>query len=88
MAGASTAPDEPIGSSMLGTIDFDKDEAVATVEHGPTNLPPQPYPGGPGAVSPWKPRKDFGTIPGSAMDYVGGSLVRQSCRIIHSASVI
>ena len=40
------------------------------VEHPPTNLPPRTYPGGPGAVSPWKPRKDFGTIPGSAMDYV------------------
>ena len=40
------------------------------VDHGPTDLPPKQYIGGADAISPWKPRKNLGTIPGSALDYV------------------
>lgn len=52
----------------MGAVDFQSTTNV--VEHGPTELPPRQYVGGSDAVSPWAPKKNIGTIPGSAMDYV------------------
>ena len=70
MVKPSPALQEPSGATYMSTVDFDADAAADTFEHGPTDLPPRPYMGGPDATSPWKPRKNLGTIPGSAMDYV------------------
>lgn len=61
---------EPSGATYMSTVDFDADASTDAFEHGPTDLPPRPYIGGPDATSPWKPRKNLGTIPGSAMDYL------------------
>lgn len=63
---------EPAGAMYMATVDFNdaSDAATGAFEHGPTDLPPRPYMGGPDAQSPWKPRKNLGTIPGSALDYV------------------
>lgn len=66
---------EPSGATYMSTVDFDADASSDTFEHGPTDLPPRPYIGGPDATSPWKPRKNLGTIPGSAMDYVSSFVV-------------
>lgn len=54
----------------MSTVNFEADTDHQAFEHGPTDLPPRPYIGGPDASSPWKPRKNLGTIPGSALDYV------------------
>lgn len=63
----------------MATVDFNdaNDAATGAFEHGPTDLPPRPYMGGADAQSPWKPRKNLGTIPGSALDYV--SLIVNVC---------
>ena len=58
-----------VGLGLAGLVGQD-----AHVEHGPTDLPPRQYIGGGDATSPWKPRKNLGTIPGSALDYVSGNL--------------
>lgn len=57
--------DRGVGLGLAGLLGQD-----ALVEHGPTDLPPRQYIGGNDASSPWKPRKNLGTIPGSALDYV------------------
>lgn len=54
----------------MGALDLQSDTSHAAVEHGPTELPPRQYVGGSDAVSPWTPKKNLGTIPGSAMEYV------------------
>jgi hypothetical protein len=54
----------------MSTVNFQTDTDVQVFDHGPTDLPPRQYLGGPDAHSPWKPRKNLGTIPGSALDYV------------------
>lgn len=75
MVKPSPALQEPSGATYMSTVDFDADASSDTFEHGPTDLPPRPYIGGPDATSPWKPRKNLGTIPGSAMDYVSSFVV-------------
>ncbi|EJD04803.1 uncharacterized protein FOMMEDRAFT_153925 [Fomitiporia mediterranea MF3/22] len=64
------AEHEPAGATYMSTVDFRSDSDCQAFEHGPTDLPPRPYIGGPDSTSPWKPRKNLGTIPGSALDYV------------------
>ncbi|PAV18052.1 hypothetical protein PNOK_0653800 [Pyrrhoderma noxium] len=61
---------EPSGATYMSTMDFEATSDSQVFEHGPTDLPPRPYIGGPDAASPWKPRKNLGTIPGSALDYL------------------
>lgn len=71
MVKPATANIESSGAMYMSTVDFNEDDgASGTFEHGPTDLPPRPYMGGKDAQSPWKPRKNLGTIPGSALDYV------------------
>lgn len=70
MVNPSPAIYEPIGATYMSTVNFQSDPTTEVFEHGPTDLPPRPYIGGPDAISPWKPRKNLGTIPGSALDYV------------------
>ena len=59
----------------MSTMDFEATSDSQVFEHGPTDLPPRPYIGGPDAASPWKPRKNLGTIPGSALDYVSSKFL-------------
>ncbi|KAH8110233.1 hypothetical protein DFH11DRAFT_1623073 [Phellopilus nigrolimitatus] len=68
----SPAVCEPAGVTYMSTVDFASDTSTVShaFEHGPTELPPRAYIGGPDAISPWKPRKNLGTIPGSALDYL------------------
>ena len=73
---------DPAGAHYMSTVTFSAMPASSDVdmmssqfgqmrvEHGPTELPPRPYLGGADAESPWKPRRNLGTIPGSALDYV------------------
>ena len=70
MVNPTPANYEPAGATYMSTVDFKENTGSAHFEHGPTDLPPRPYIGGADAISPWKPRKNLGTIPGSALDYV------------------
>ncbi|KAF8514952.1 hypothetical protein BU17DRAFT_68157 [Hysterangium stoloniferum] len=49
-------------------------------EHGPTELPPRPYPGGEYADSPLKPRKKIGKVPASNLDFLP-VLEERFCRL-------
>ncbi|KAI5118370.1 hypothetical protein M0805_008698 [Coniferiporia weirii] len=72
MVAPSPATHEPVGATYMSTVNFDADADASSqaFEHGPTDLPPRMYVGGPDATSPWKPRRNLGTIPGSALDYL------------------
>ncbi|THH03333.1 hypothetical protein EW145_g6346 [Phellinidium pouzarii] len=72
MVAPSPAALEPSGATYISTVDFstNSDASRQAFDHGPTDLPPRAYIGGPDATSPWKPRKNLGTIPGSALDYL------------------
>ena len=66
----ATSDNEPAGDTYMSTVDLQSDTENQIFEHGPTDLPPRQYIGGSDASSPWKPRKNLGTIPGSALDCV------------------
>ncbi len=70
MVNPSPSTYEPVGATYMSTVNFQSDNEVQAFYHGPTDLPPRQYLGGPDALSPWKPRKNLGTIPGSALDYL------------------
>ncbi|KLO18322.1 hypothetical protein SCHPADRAFT_130989 [Schizopora paradoxa] len=70
MVNPSPATYEPVGATYMSTVNFQSDSDFQAFDHGPTDLPPRQYLGGPDAHSPWKPRKNLGTIPGSALDYL------------------
>ncbi|OCB87932.1 hypothetical protein A7U60_g4888 [Sanghuangporus baumii] len=65
-----TSDYEPAGATYMLIVDFKAETESQFFEHGPTDLPPRQYIGGPEASSPWKPRKNLGTIPGTALDYL------------------
>ncbi|KAF8577838.1 hypothetical protein K439DRAFT_1639390 [Ramaria rubella] len=64
----------PIRDDEEGRVHFEEhmeEEADdGPFEHGPTEFPPRPYPGGVYATSPLEPKKAVGKIPASNLDFL------------------
>ena len=49
-------------------MEEEREEGV--FEHGPTEFPPRPYPGGEYATSPFRKKKEVGRITGTSVEFV------------------